>query len=235
MAYSRIAIVSSAVEIMSLFIELFAGSAHMSQEFERMGWETFSVDIAQNKTNSIDLVADIFNISTQDLSMFPDPADHEKVVIWAGVPCTYYSIANTGKVHFMSGGHPISTEAHNANSLVCHTLEIIHSIKPTFWFIENPRGHLHQQPFMMAYPMSLVFYCQYGSDYAKPTMLWGKHPASFYPKNRCTHKTHNQVIGKTETMSKDDRNLYPSQLIKQIAKSCDNCDVASHPSLREWS
>jgi len=215
-----------------LFIELFAGSAHMAECFKNNGWETFTVDIQQNESNTIDLVCDITNLTLDDL---PTPNTGEKFVVWAGLPCTYFSIANTaGKKHFKAGGEPLSIEAFRACELAVHTLDIIHMLQPTFWFLENPRGHLHQQPFMKSFPMELIYYCQYGASYQKPTMLWGRMPSTFYPRNRCNHVAHEQVIGIDESMSKSDRNLYPEELILDIVSSCTRSNHVAHPSLMEW-
>ena len=215
-----------------LFIELFAGSAHMAGAFKNNGWETFTVDIQQNKSNTIDLVCDVSELCLDDL---PTPNPDEKFVVWAGLPCTYFSIANTaGKKHFKAGGEPLSIEALRACELAAHTLDIITMLEPDFWFLENPRGHLHQQDFMKSFPMELIYYCQYGASYQKPTMLWGQMPASFYPRNRCNCNSHSQVIGIDETMSKADRNLYPQELIKDIVNSCIRSTVVAHPSLMRW-
>ena len=90
------------------------------------------------------------------------------------------------------------------------------------------------EKFMQSFPMELIYYCQYGADYQKPTMLWGNMPASFYPRNRCNCISHNQVIGKDETMQKSDRNLYPKELIKDIVNSCNRSTAIAHPSLLRW-
>ena len=215
-----------------LFIELFAGSAHMAGAFKNNGWETFTVDIQQNESNTIDLICDINDLQLSDL---PTPNPDEKFVVWAGLPCTYFSIANTaGKKHFKAGGEPLSIEALRACELAVHTLDIITMLEPDFWFLENPRGHLHQQKFMQSFPMELIYYCQYGADYQKPTMLWGNMPASFYPRNRCNCISHNQVIGKDESMKKSDRNLYPKELIKDVVNSCNRSTSIAHPSLLRW-
>jgi hypothetical protein len=55
---------------------------------------------------------------------------------------------------------------------VAKTLDIIHRIKPKYWFIENPRGVLRKLPIMDGYTRKTVTYCQYGDNRMKPTDIW---------------------------------------------------------------
>lgn len=59
------------------------------------------------------------------------------------------------------------------------TIEIIATSKPTYWFIENPRGmmrkvidELFAKHGITDYERHTVSYCQYGSKIMKPTDIW---------------------------------------------------------------
>ena len=67
--------------------------------------------------------------------------------------------------------------------LVYHTLGLIKSLSPDYWFMENPMGYLRQ---IIGEPEGWVTFCQYGTPYMKPTDLWGDHPNSFEYKS-CSH------------------------------------------------
>jgi hypothetical protein len=57
-------------------------------------------------------------------------------------------------------------------SLVEKTKDLILQLKPTYWFIENPRGMLRKMAFMQGWSRSTVTYCQYGMKYQKATDIW---------------------------------------------------------------
>jgi hypothetical protein len=84
--------------------------------------------------------------------------------VWASPPCTEYSVAKTvGVRDFVS-----------ADSNVCTALSIIDYLRPKYWFIENPRGHLRLRPFMQPLEpyMHTCTYCMYGTPFRKPTNIW---------------------------------------------------------------
>ena len=55
-------------------------------------------------------------------------------------------------------------------------LKIIEQRKPTWFFIENPRGLLRKMPFMRDLMRHTVTYCQYGDTRMKPTDIWTNAP-----------------------------------------------------------
>ena len=222
-------------------IELFAGSANMASHFEKLGFDTFTVDIEQNRNGSIDLVQDISKIT-------PDDLPQEPYVIWASPPCTYYSYARGKNAVFGPGGIPLTEEAHQANELVKHTLAIIHQLQPQYWFLENPRGHLAKQKFMHKYMKHQIRYCNYGELFEKPTDLWGRFPIRFVPKNRCRHKKHEVTVTpynyKDETkgnyrnfkyVTPGRRSVLPDKLCEAISESVvESKGAYSYESLEEW-
>jgi hypothetical protein len=77
-------------------------------------------------------------------------------------------------------GEPQTPDAKDAVALVYHAIGLIRGLNPTYWMLENPRGYLRQ---IIGDPDATVTYCQYGTEYMKPTDLWGDHPPMTY--RRC--------------------------------------------------
>lgn len=68
-------------------IELFSGSKTVSNTANSFGFKTFNVDFIE-KYNP-DLVADISKLSLKQI-----PNSNKAFIVWASLPCTYYSILN---------------------------------------------------------------------------------------------------------------------------------------------
>jgi len=209
---------------MPLMVELFAGSGRMAQTFKESGFDTFTVDLE----GSVDLEADILDIGVDDLPTNP-------TVVWASPPCQYYSYARGANSVFNPGGKPNLPEAFQANELVEHTLELIRDLDPTYWFLENPVGHLKSQAFMKKYRMTTVQYCLYGEGYQKPTNIWGQHPIHWTPKTHCYHQKHRLNISGNTTIPKRARALIPQLLCDEIVESVIQSKGAYiFEDLREW-
>ena len=99
--------------------------------------------------------------------------------VWASPPCTEYSVAKTVGVR----------DYESADANVVTALTIIDYLKPQFFFIENPRGHLRLRPFMKPLEpyMRLCTYCMYGTPFRKPTNIWTNAPLPT-PLKVCTKK-----------------------------------------------
>lgn len=226
-----------------LMIELFAGSARMASHFFALGYETLTLDIQQNKLETIDMVCDLMKIGPSDIQDNVDNffETYGQIVIWASPPCTYYSLANNRYYHFGPGGKPQTEEAHEANKLVLHTLDIIMAINPTYWFMENPRAFLRQQKFMN-FMRETIHYCNYGENFQKPTDIWGRFPIRWNPLTRCNHKVHPGGKSKKngskdyfDNLPKDQRAMLPVMLCEEISMSCGLSEGAyKYESLREW-
>jgi len=146
-------------------LDLFAGLGGFSQAFaESDKWEVVTVDIEERFEP--DIVADVMDLRPADL---PD-AD----VVLASPPCQAWSPANN-----MNGSSEIPAKE---IALVYHTLGLIKSLRPDFWFLENPKGRLRTE---IGTPTATVTYCQYGEEHMKPTDLWGEHPPMTY--RRCSY------------------------------------------------
>lgn len=156
-------------------LELFAGTRSIGKAFEARGHKVFSVEWDKN-FDDIDLYTDIGELTTEDiLKKFGRPD-----VIWASPDCTTFSVAaisrhrrqnkNTGDLE------PISEYAKFCDKVDQHVLKLIEELRPTLWFIENPRGGMRKMLWMQGLPRYTVTYCQYGDSRMKPTDIWTNHP-----------------------------------------------------------
>lgn len=143
-------------------IELFCGTKSFSTVAARYGFDTFTVDI--EPSFNPDLVADIQRLDIAELPKHP-------FILWASPPCEAFSVAAIGK-NWNSGGTPKHPRAILAQKLVAKTLRIIREVRPSWWFIENPRGMLRTLPLMRGLTRCTVTYCQYGDTRQKPTDIW---------------------------------------------------------------
>jgi len=148
---------------MKICLDLFAGLGGFSSAFaDSARWDVTTVD--RDERFNTDLTTDVWDLRPSDL---PN-AD----VILSSPPCRYFSFA--GNHDAWENKEPVSQESQNAVGLVYHTLGLINSISPNYWFLENPRGRMR---WVLGDPKGTVHYCQYGKEYKKPTDLWGNHPA----------------------------------------------------------
>jgi len=161
-------------------LELFAGSRSFGKAAESLGFKVFSSDI--NNFENINYTVDILNFDINKVPFVPD-------VIWASPPCTTYSIAAIS--HHRPKNKPLSDFAKKSDLIVKKTLQIIKELNPKFWYIENPRGMLRKQDFMLGIPKTTVWYCTYGDTRAKPTDIWTNNlrsllnPEGWQPRPEC--------------------------------------------------
>ena len=162
-------------------LELFAGTRSIGKAFEEKGHEVFSVEWNKDFEN-INLYKDIGELTAQEvLEKFGKPD-----VIWMSPDCTSFSIAGIShhrrKNEETNNLDPISDYAKFCDKVDLHCLELIKELKPTYYFIENPRGGMRKMSWMQEYPRYTVTYCQYSMDEPlekrrmKPTDIWTNHP-----------------------------------------------------------
>jgi hypothetical protein len=198
-------------------LDLFCGLGGFSSAFAESGrWDVTTVDI--NGEFDPDITADVFDLRPSDF-------DREYDVVVASPPCTEFTVAAAWKENF-DGGSPSTDEAADALALVHHAVGLIRGLAPDYWFMENPRGRLRT-----AYrrPQATVTYCQYGTEYQKPTDLWGEHPPMTYRRCRQGEDCHdrhkwNDPDG-TEQRSKPrdpaERAKVPYELSEAIREACE--------------
>jgi site-specific DNA-cytosine methylase len=124
-------------------LELFAGTRSIGKAFEANGHEVFSVEWNKDFEN-IDLYADINTISATDIIKEFGRPD----VIWASPDCSTFSIAAIShhrRRNEVTGNlDPVSEYAKFCDEVDKHVLELIKELKPTYYFIENPRGGMRK-------------------------------------------------------------------------------------------
>jgi hypothetical protein len=143
-------------------VEIFAGTKSFSLVAKEFGYETFTTD--KFLVDGQDLVADIRLLSKNDFPYKPD-------MFWASPPCEGFSVAAIGK-NWNHDNTPKTESAKLGIELVEATLRLIDELKPTWFFIENPRGKLRKMPFIQGFTRHTVSYCQYGDTRMKPTDIW---------------------------------------------------------------
>ena len=206
-------------------LELFAGTRSIGKAFEEKGHEVFSVEWDKSFEN-IDLYKDIYELSAKEiLNKFGKPD-----VIWASPDCSSYSIAAIShhrKREENGNLAPVSEYAKFCDRVNQHTLNLIMTLSPKYWFIENPRGGMRKMDFMHGLPRYTVTYCQYGDTRMKPTDIWTNHPdPNFKPacKNGdpCHEKAPRGSITGTQGLKcSKERSVIPVELCRHIVKICE--------------
>ena len=151
-------------------LELFAGTRSIGKAFEAKGHEVFSVEW-DKKFENINLYVDIGTLTAEEIiKKFGRPD-----VIWASPDCATFSVAaishHRRKDATTGNLEPISEYAKFCDTVDQNVLKLIEELKPTFYFIENPRGGMRKMSWMQGIPRYTVTYCQYGETRMKPTDL----------------------------------------------------------------
>jgi len=200
-------------------LDLFSGLGGFSAAFEDSDrWDVTTVDI-EAEFNP-DIRADVFDLRPSDF-------DTDFDVVLASPPCTQFSRAGNHDNWDHENHVPTSAESKDAVGLIYHTLGLIKSQSPAYWFLENPLGRLR---WFLGKPTGAVSYCQYGKDYMKPTDIWGDHPPMAYLRcnegDNC-HQTNqpNRDGGKGNARTSGDtaaeRSKVPSDLSEVIRDACE--------------
>lgn len=202
-------------------LELFAGTRSIGKAFEKNGHEVFSVDWEKSFEN-INLNIDISQLTSQMvIDMFGKPD-----VIWASPDCTSYSISAISH-HRFPDRSPKSDYAKFCDATNIHLHKLIEELKPTYWFIENPRGCMRKMDFMQGLPRYTVTYCQYGDTRMKPTDLWTNHPnPQFLPMCKNGDPCHisaprGSKTGTQGLKGSKERSRIPEKLCNHIVKICE--------------
>ena len=206
-------------------LELFAGTRSIGKAFEEKGHEVFSVEWNKSFEN-IDLYKDIYELQAKEiLDKFGKPD-----VIWASPDCSSYSIAAISRHRKREeNGNlaPVSEYAKFCDRVNQHTLNLIMTLSPKYWFIENPRGGMRKMDFMHGLPRYTVTYCQYGDTRMKPTDIWTNHSdPKFKPICKNGDPCHEKAPrgSRTGTQGLDgskERSVIPVELCRHIVKICE--------------
>jgi len=158
-------------------LELFCGTKSISLVAKEFGFDVLTLD--NNPFFNADIIADILDVENARLIGFnPD-------VIWASPPCTTFSVASIG-THWKGIYEPKTEMAKIGIALLEKTINIIKMLKPTYFFIENPRGVMRKviKDLPTDAVRHTVSYCQYGDTRMKPTDIW-TNCKNWIPKTIC--------------------------------------------------
>jgi len=160
------------------------------------------------------------------MDLRPSDFDTDFDVVLASPPCTDFSMA-ASRYEKVVDGEPQTESARFSVALVYHTIGLIKALTPSYWFMENPRGYLRQ---IIGEPTATVTYCQYGTDYMKPTDLWGDHPVMEYRSCNTGQDCHeyntsgdNGGLGNCDVIGDNaaERSLVPYDLSEAIRDACE--------------
>ncbi|HBT93139.1 MAG TPA: DNA methyltransferase [Chitinophagaceae bacterium] len=200
-------------------LELFAGSRSIGKASEILGYQVFSSDLINFE--KIDYVTSILDFDINKVPFQPD-------IIWASPPCTAFSVAAIGKNWTKDGDNYIAKNprADFGLELVKKTIQIIQALKPTYFFIENPRGMLRKMPIMADLNRQGVTYCQYGDTRMKPTDIW-TNSLNWIPRPMCKNGDDCHIAaprgsstGTQGLKGAYERSKIPEDLCLEILKSC---------------
>lgn len=200
-------------------LELFAGSRSIGKAAEILGYQVFSSDLINFE--KIDYVTSILDFDINKVPFQPD-------IIWASPPCTAFSVAAIGKNWTKDGDNYIAKNprAYFGLELVKKTIQIIEALKPTYFFIENPRGMLRKMPIMANLNRKGVTYCQYGDTRMKPTDIW-TNSLNWIPRPMCKNGDDCHIAaprgsstGTQGLKGAYERSKIPEDLCLEILKSC---------------
>ena len=200
-------------------LELFAGSRSIGKAAKILGYQVFSSDLINFE--NIDYVTSILDFDINKVPFQPD-------IIWASPPCTAFSVAAIGKNWTKDGDNYIAKNprADFGLELVKKTIQIIQALKPTYFFIENPRGMLRKMPIMANLNRQGVTYCQYGDTRMKPTDIW-TNSLNWIPRPMCKNGDDCHIAaprgsstGTQGLKGAYERSKIPEDLCLEILKSC---------------
>ena len=195
-------------------LDLFCGTGSVGRVFAEMGYEVVSLDKDPRHTPTF-----CVDILDWDYRAHLTPGQFE--VVTASPPCTEFSTAKTTGLRNLR----------LANRIVKRTLEIITFLKPTRWWLENPRyGLLRKQRYMRKIPFVDVDYCQYSdSGYKKPTRFWGSRDLPLRHLRLCdktscenvdplTGRHFVQLSGKHQSLPTHLKYRIPERLVRVLAE-----------------
>jgi hypothetical protein len=164
-------------------VELFCGTKSFSNIATKLGFETWTTD--NDPVFMPTKVIDILDLNVTEIPRQP-------YMLWASPPCESFSVASIGK-HWNRDNTPKTNNAVVGLKLLEKTIELIASVRPEYWFIENPRGKMRKiiEPIIIKhlgnhFKRETICYCRYSDTRMKPTDIWTNCMA-WEPVNRMCH------------------------------------------------
>lgn len=206
-------------------LDLFSGLGGFSAAFrDSDDWQVYTVDI--DPEFDPDLCADVMELRPADVldAIDLDRGEIDALVVLASPPCTVFSPAGNHDLWDFDSQQPTGEPAREHVTLAYHTIGLVRSLSPDYWFVENPTGRLK---WYLGEPTGRVTYCQYGRDYMKRTDLWGDHPQMEYrscTRNSECHERNVEDDGTSAVASMDrdhaERSKVPYELSESIRDAC---------------
>ena len=203
-------------------VELFCGTQSFSKVARTFGYATYTID--NDPRHGADVIADI-----REVKAIP-----RTDVLWASPPCEAFSVAAIGH-NWNPDYTPKHVRAVDAQHLVRKSMSLIQRSRPTWWFVENPRGMLRKLAWFdecvrdMRGARHTVTYCQYGDTRMKPTDIW-TNAWWWAPKPSCKRgdpchepAPRGAKTGTQGIRGASDRGRIPSGLFKELFQQ-----LASH-------
>ena len=107
-------------------------------------------------------------------------------MVWLSPDCSSYSVAAISKHRRKNRDtgslDAISDYARKCDRVNLATMRLLRDLRPSLYFIENPRAGMRRMPWLQIVPRHTVTYCQYMRKLPvelrrmKPTDLWTNHP-----------------------------------------------------------
>ena len=208
-------------------LELFAGTKSIGNAFAKHGHEVISIDWDRTLPD-MDYYMDVYSLTVKDVIRI---CHGRPQVIWASPDCATYSLASASQHRIKApwGFEPVSDYAVKCDVGNRRLVELLLSVNPMAWFIENPRGMMRCMDFMLGLPRYTVTYCQYGESRQKPTDIWTNHPnPRFKPPCKRGDLCHvptprhtNTGPGTQSLNSAKERSRIPPELCEHIVRICE--------------
>lgn len=205
-------------------LDLFAGLGGFSAAFEGADdWDVLTVEIEERFDP--DYQTDVFDLRPSELLEWI--GEYDVLMVLASPPCQYLNTAGNHDKWDFDRQVPIAPESRHAVALFHHAVGLIHALAPDYWFVENPRASRIRWSFRP--PDTWVTYCQYGTNYQKPTGLWGSFPPMTFrrcaPGDAChvsnTEHDGHEAINSMNDLSQPERAKVPYDLSESIRDATD--------------
>ena len=220
-------------------IELFSGTASFSKVALQRGFSINTYDIADHAVTLLPNTHTQCDVLDRSIA-YPTDIDYA----WFSPPCNAFSVASIS--HHWGGGKgeyiPKTDATLLGLEILDRTIELIATLKPTKWYLENPRGVMRKvideifaKYGIENYVRHTVTYCSYSKEEKrmKPTDIWSNdttwqpHPACKNHKydeegnvidRQCHHARARRGArtGTQGTKGAIDRAIIPRELFDQI-------------------